>query len=122
MRVCLCLKTGEETICQRLPRRFTPSDPAATNPPHQNAPQNPPRNNITATSPPPKKVDAAAAELYQERDWPATLAKGADGLSRLTVEQLKAYLRYHQLPTGGKKAEIVERILGHAAAAEAGGS
>lgn len=34
-------------------------------------------------------------------------------LSKLTVEDLKVYLRATGLPLSGKKGELVERILSH---------
>jgi hypothetical protein len=34
-------------------------------------------------------------------------------LASLTVAQLTKYLQLHQLPTSGKKADIVERIAEH---------
>ncbi|GBF89248.1 ATP-dependent DNA helicase 2 subunit 1 [Raphidocelis subcapitata] len=51
------------------------------------------------------------ADAYAEFDW-ATLA-GQDKLSRLTNDQLKVYLRYHNLPLSGKKADFIARITNH---------
>lgn len=34
-------------------------------------------------------------------------------LASLTVAQLSKYLQLHHLPTGGKKAEVVARVLHH---------
>lgn len=57
------------------------------------------------------------AELYAERDW-AALAN-SDQLARLTNDNLKVYLRYHQLTLGGNKADLLARIKAHVNQAQA---
>eukprot|EP00879_Flechtneria_rotunda_P001876 GHRR01002047.1.p1 GENE.GHRR01002047.1~~GHRR01002047.1.p1 ORF type:complete len:433 (+),score=166.08 GHRR01002047.1:1761-3059(+) len=57
-----------------------------------------------------------AAEEYKEYDWQALADKADDqkaGLPKLTVAQLKVYLRYHNLPVSGNKPDLVGRIQEH---------
>lgn len=58
-----------------------------------------------------KATDDAAQAEAAETDWKALVE--ADGLKKMTVPDLKVYLKAHGLPVSGKKADIVERITEH---------
>lgn len=48
------------------------------------------------------------AELLDSWDWQKLMQSG--GIARLTVPQLKKYLQSHDLPTNGKKSDLIDRI------------
>ncbi len=51
-------------------------------------------------------------EIYQQHNW-AKLAESEKGLAKLTNDILKVYCAHHKLPTGGRKADLVSRIMAH---------
>eukprot|EP00198_Chlamydomonas_reinhardtii_P009761 XP_001699098.1 DNA binding protein [Chlamydomonas reinhardtii] len=54
---------------------------------------------------------AAASDAYDEVDWPSLLRSG--GLKKLKIDELKTYLRKHQLKLTGKKDELLDRVTTH---------
>ncbi|GLC47541.1 ATP-dependent DNA helicase II subunit 1 [Pleodorina starrii] len=53
----------------------------------------------------------AVADAYSAVDWEGLYSAG--GLAKLTNDDLKVYLRRHQLKVGGKKDELVARVTEH---------
>ncbi|KAG2427355.1 hypothetical protein HXX76_012549 [Chlamydomonas incerta] len=52
-----------------------------------------------------------ASDAYDAVDWKGLLDSGE--LKRLKVDELKTYLRKHQLKLTGKKDELLDRVAGH---------
>eukprot|EP00798_Chlamydomonas_sp_ICE-L_P027583 gene27583-7218_t len=61
-----------------------------------------------------KAPDACTEQIYHAYEWSALIGK-PDELKRLVVIDLKVYLSFHGLKVTGKKDELVERIIEHAA-------
>ncbi|PNH06049.1 ATP-dependent DNA helicase 2 subunit KU70 [Tetrabaena socialis] len=60
---------------------------------------------------PGKREKVSAASTARSIDWDPLARAG--NLSTLTIDQLKVYLKRHQLKLSGKKQELVERVLDH---------
>ncbi|KAG2483770.1 hypothetical protein HYH03_017367 [Edaphochlamys debaryana] len=65
-----------------------------------------------------KAKAAAAASDYTTINWASLSSSG--GLAGLTIDQLKIYLRFHELKLTGKKGDLVARVSEHLAGAGGG--
>ncbi|KAG2424501.1 hypothetical protein HYH02_015171 [Chlamydomonas schloesseri] len=61
---------------------------------------------------------AEAADAYDAVDWAGLLRSG--GIKKLKMDELKTYLRKHQLKLTGKKEELLDRVTSHLQKAEGG--
>jgi hypothetical protein len=48
---------------------------------------------------------------YTKFDWAKEIASGR--IKKLTIPELKIYLKKHKLTVGGKKEDLVQRIIDH---------
>lgn len=55
-----------------------------------------------------KATNDETTELPDSWNWKELMESGR--ISKLTVPQLKKYLQSHNLPTGGKKSDLINRI------------
>ncbi len=56
------------------------------------------------------KTELNAAE-YEKFDWPKEISSGR--IKKLTIPELKIYLRKYNLTLAGKKEELINRIINH---------